>query len=130
MIAYAILFLPLALVSVRAALAQVPRGLEEAARSLGSGWFDVAARVLMPLTGPGLGAGAAMVFVFVSTELTATLLLAPIGTRTLATEVWANTSSLAFAAAAPFAAMMLVISLLSTWLLARRFGAAVFPGQN
>ena len=71
-----------------------------------------------------------MVFVFVVTELTATLLLAPIGTRTLATEVWANTSSLAFAAAAPFAAMMLLISLVSTWLLARRFGAAAFAGQD
>ena len=130
MIAYAILFLPLALVSVRAAFAQVPRGLEEAARSLGLGWVEVAGRVLAPLSGPGLGAGAAMVFVFVATELTATLLLAPIGTRTLATEVWANTSSLAFAAAAPFAAMMLLISLLSTWLLAHRFGAAVFPEQS
>jgi len=126
-IAYAILFLPFALVGVRSALAQVQVGLEEAGRSLGLGWFAVTLRVLAPLAGPGLGAGAAMVFVFVATELTATLLLAPIGTRTLATEVWANTTSLAFAAAAPFAAMMLAISLLSTWLLARRFGAAAFP---
>jgi iron(III) transport system permease protein len=86
--------------------------------------------VLAPLAGPGVGAGAAMVFVFVATELTATLLLSPIGTRTLATEVWANTTSLAFAAAAPFAAMMLLISLLSTWLLARRFGATAFGGQD
>jgi iron(III) transport system permease protein len=129
-VAYAILFLPLALVSVRATLAQIPRGLEEAARSLGLGWFAVARRVLAPLAGPGIGAGAAMVFVFVATELTATLLLSPIGTRTLATEVWANTTSLAFAAAAPFAAIMLLISLLSTWLLARRFGAAAFAGQD
>ena len=126
-IAYAILFLPFALVGVRSALAQVQLGLEEAGRSLGLGWFAVTVRVLAPLAGPGVGAGAAMVFVFVATELTATLLLAPIGTRTLATEVWANTTSLAFAAAAPFAAMMLAISLLSTWLLAHRFGAAVFP---
>jgi iron(III) transport system permease protein len=126
-IAYAILFLPFALVGVRSALAQVQPALEEAGRSLGLGWFAVTVRVLAPLAGPGVGAGAAMVFVFVATELTATLLLAPIGTRTLATEVWANTSSLAFAAAAPFAAMMLAISLLSTWLLAHRFGAAVFP---
>ena len=125
-VAYAILFLPFALVGVRSALAQVQLGLEEAGRSLGLGWFAVAVRVLVPLAGPGVGAGAAMVFVFVVTELTATLLLAPIGTRTLATEVWANTSSLAFAAAAPFAAMMLLISLVSTWLLAHRFGAAVF----
>ena len=129
-VAYAILFLPLALVSVRATLAQIPRGLEEAARSLGLGWFAVACRVLAPLAAPGVGAGAAMVFVFVATELTATLLLAPVGTRTLATEVWANTSSLAFAAAAPFAAMMLLISLLSVWLLARRFGAAALAIQD
>jgi iron(III) transport system permease protein len=126
-IAYAILFLPFALVGVRSALAQVQLGLEEAGRSLGLGWFGVTVRVLAPMAGPGVGAGAAMVFVFVATELTATLLLAPIGTRTLATEVWANTTSLAFAAAAPFAAMMLAISLLSTWLLAHRFGAAAFP---
>lgn len=128
-VAYAILFLPFALVSVRSALAQVQPALEEAARSLGLGWFAVTMRVLAPLAGPGVGAGAAMVFIFVATELTATLLLAPIGTRTLATEVWANTSSLAFAAAAPFAAMMLFISLLSSWLLAQRFGAAAFPDQ-
>ncbi|HEY2132430.1 MAG TPA: ABC transporter permease subunit, partial [Acetobacteraceae bacterium] len=127
-ITYAILFLPLALVSVRAAMAQVQRGLEEAARSLGLGWFAVARRVLLPMAGPGLGAAAAMVFVSVATELTGTLLLSPIGTRTLATQVWANTTSLAFAAAAPFAALMLAISLLSTWLLARRFGVATLAG--
>ncbi|MEJ1978843.1 MAG: iron ABC transporter permease [Acetobacteraceae bacterium] len=103
-------------------------GLEEAGRSLGLGWFAVTRRVLLPLAGPGLGAAAAMVFVSVVTELTGTLLLSPIGTRTLATQVWANTSTLAFAAAAPFAALMLLISLLSTWLLARRFGGAAFAG--
>jgi iron(III) transport system permease protein len=129
-IAYGILFLPYALVSVRAAMAQVPSGLEEAARSLGLGWFALVRRVLAPLAGPSLGAGATMVFVFVSTELTATLLLGPLGTRTLATEVWANTCSLAFAAAAPFEAVMLLLSLLSTWLLANRSGAAVFEGQQ
>ncbi len=127
---YGILFLPLALVSVRAAMAQVQPGLEEAARSLGLGWFAVSRRVLLPLAGPGLGAAAAMVFATVVTELTSTLLLSPIGTRTLATEVWANTTTLAFAAAAPFAALMLLISLLSTWLLAGRFGAAALQGAG
>ncbi len=119
--AYAIVFLPLALISVRAALMQAQRGLEEVARSLGLGWAGVAWRVALPLAGPGLGAAAALVFVSVVTELTATLLLAPIGTETLATQVWADTSTLAFAAAAPYAALMAVLSLLSTWLLARRF---------
>lgn len=64
------------------------------------------------------------------TELTATLLLAPIGTRTLATEVWADTSTLAFAAAAPYAALMAVLSLLSTWLLARRFGGGALAAAG
>ncbi|WP_428491890.1 ABC transporter permease [Rhodopila sp.] len=129
-IAYAILFLPLALVSTRVALAQVQRGLQDAGRSLGLGWIAVLWRVLLPLAGPGLGAAAAMVFVSVMTELTATLLLAPIGTRTLATQVWANTSSLAFAAASPYAALMTLISLLSAWLLARRFGATALSGTR
>ncbi len=127
-LAYAILFLPFALVCVRAVLAQIPRGLEETARSLGLNWFEVGRRVLAPMAGPGLGAGAAMVFVFVVTELTATLLLAPIGTRTLATEVWANTSALAFAAAAPFAAVMLALSLVSTWMLAGARGGLAGRG--
>ena len=127
--AYAVMFLPLALVSVRAALMQSQRQHEEAGRSLGLGWMATAWRVTLPLAGPGLGAAAAMVFVAITTELTATLLLAPIGTTTLATQVWANTTTLAFAAAAPFAAMMTAVSLLASWLLARRFGAGLsMPG--
>jgi iron(III) transport system permease protein len=123
LIAYAIVFLPLALVSVRSALIQAQRGLEEAGRSLGLNWFAVLLRVTLPLAAPGLGAAAAMVFISVVTELTATLLLAPIGTQTLATQVWADTSTVAFAAAAPFAAVMAGMSMLASWLLARRFGA-------
>jgi iron(III) transport system permease protein len=123
-VAYAILFLPLALVSVRAALAQAQPGLEESARALGLNWIGVASRVTLPLAAPGLGAAAAMVFVSVVGELTTTLLLVPIGTRTLATQIWADTSTLAFAAAAPYAALLVSISLASSWLLTFLFGAS------
>lgn len=129
-LAYAILFLPLALVTVQATLSQIPRALEEAGRSLGQNGVSVAWRVVAPLAANGLGAGAALVFVFVSTELTATLLLSPIGTRTLATEVWANTSSVAFAAAAPFAALMLCLSFAVTWLFANRLSRVAFAGWS
>jgi iron(III) transport system permease protein len=121
-VAYAILFLPLALVSVRAAFVQAQPGLEESARALGLGWIEVARRVMLPLAAPGLGAAGAMVFVSVVTELTTTLLLAPIGTKTLATQIWVDTSALAFAAAAPYAALLVTISLASSWLLASLFG--------
>jgi iron(III) transport system permease protein len=122
--AYAVLFLPLALVSVRAALTQAQPALEEAGRSLGLGRAAVLLRVSLPLAAPGLGAAASLVFISVTTELTATLLLAPIGTQTLATQIWADTSTLAFAAAAPYAAVMAVMSMAASWLLAGRFGAA------
>ncbi len=122
--AYAVLFLPLALVSVRAALTQAQPALEEAGRSLGLGRAAVLLRVSLPLAAPGLGAAAALVFISITTELTATLLLAPIGTQTLATQIWADTSTLAFAAAAPYAAVMAVMSMAGSWLLAERFGAA------
>ena len=121
-LAYAILFLPLALVSVRSAFAQAQARLEEAGRVLGLGPLAVARRVVLPLAAPGLGAAAALVFVAVVTELTTTLLLAPIGTETLATEVWSDTTTLAFAAAAPYAAVMVLLSLGSTWVLTRWFG--------
>jgi iron(III) transport system permease protein len=52
-----------------------------------------------------------MVFIAVSTELNATLLLSPLDTHTLATQVWSDTSTLAFAAAAPYAALLVLISL-------------------
>jgi iron(III) transport system permease protein len=128
-VAYAILFLPLALVSVRSALLQAQIGLEETARSLGLGWGETLRRVVLPLAAPGLGAAAALVFISVVGELTATLLLVPIGTETLATQVWADTSTLAFAAAAPYAALMLAISLGSSWLLTRRAGWLRMPDR-
>ena len=128
-LAYSVLFLPLALVSVRAALLQAQPGIEDASRTLGLGWAATTWRVTLPVAGPGLGAAAALVFVSIVTELTATLLLSPAGTETLATQVWADTSTLAFAAAAPYAALMVACSLCSTWMMARRFGAAALAGE-
>jgi iron(III) transport system permease protein len=116
---YAILFLPRAVVTVRAALAQAPPVLDAVARSLGEGPVGTLRRVTLPLIAPGLGAGAALVFLAVVTELTATLLLSPLGTRTLATEFWQQSNSLAYGAAAPYAALMILLSAPATYLLTR-----------
>jgi iron(III) transport system permease protein len=118
--AYVILFFPLALTAVRSALAQIPAGVEEAARSTGVGSVGVLARVTMPLIVPGLGAAAAMVALTSSTELTATLLLHPTGTNTLATEFWSYTTGLAYGAAAPYAVLMIALSVPAVLLLTRR----------
>ncbi|MGA8209591.1 MAG: iron ABC transporter permease [Nocardioidaceae bacterium] len=120
LVCYAILFLPRALVSVRSSLEQAPPVLEDVARSLGTHRLGTLLRVTFPLVRPGVAAGAALVFLAVSTELTATLLLAPIGTTTLATEFWSQSSSVRYGAAAPYALLLVLVSLPATWLLSRQ----------
>ena len=105
--AYAIMFFPLALVAVRAGVAQAPPGLEEVARSLGHGRLSVLARVTLPMLAPALVAGFSLVFITSSTELTATLILHPTGVNTLATGFWAYTNNFAYGAAAPYALALL-----------------------
>ncbi|KJV24682.1 iron ABC transporter permease [Aquitalea magnusonii] len=122
LLAYAILFLPLAIVSVRSALLQAESRQEELARSLGLGSWQTWLRVLLPMAAPGLGAAASLVFLSIVTELTATLLLSPIGTETLATQIWADTSAMAYAAAAPYALVLTLLSMASTWLLMALLG--------
>jgi iron(III) transport system permease protein len=53
------------------------------------------------------------------TELTATLLLSPTGTHTLATEFWSKTGGLDYGAASPYAALMVLLSMPATFLLIR-----------
>ncbi len=125
LLGYAILFLPRAVVSIRSSLEHAQPVLEDVARSLGERPVAVLVRVTLPLIRNGLGAGAALVFLAVSTELTATLLMAPIGTSTLATEFWSASSSLAYGAAAPYALLLVLISVPATWLLSSHTRAGV-----
>lgn len=118
--AYVLLFLPRALVALRAGLAQVTPGLEEASRALGVPPARTFLRVTLRLTAPAAAAGASLVFVAVATELTATLLLAPTGTRTLAMWFWAYSSELDYAAAAPYALVLVALSIPVTYVLIRQ----------
>ncbi|HYH35228.1 MAG TPA: iron ABC transporter permease [Nocardioides sp.] len=118
--AYAVMFLPRAVVSVRAGLEQAPLVLDDVARSLGSGPLETARRVTLPVIAPSLGAGAALVFLAIATELTATLMLSPIGTDTLATSFWSASADLRYGAAAPYALLLVLISVPATVLLMRQ----------
>ena len=117
--AYVIMFASLAVVGVRAALEHAPPVLEDVSGALGQGHWTTFRRVTLPLVAPGVGAGAALVFISIATELTATLLLAPIGTRTLATQFWSESSSLSYGAAAPYALLLVLLSIPATFLLGR-----------
>ncbi|WP_145483806.1 ABC transporter permease [Yersinia aldovae] len=117
LLAYLLMFTPRALISLRAGIAQAPVELENVARSLGKTPTQAIWSTTMRLAAPGAAAGAALVFLAISNELTATLLLSPNGTRTLATGFWALTSEIDYVAAAPYALLMVALSLPLTWLL-------------
>ena len=107
--AYVLLFLPAALGVLRASLLQISPRVEEAARGLGRRPHQVFATVTLPLVRPGMLAGIALVFLVAMKELPATLILGPIGFKTLATTIWSAAEAAFFAqAAAP--ALVLVLA--------------------
>ncbi len=126
--AYAILFFPLALICVLASVAQAPPGLTETARSLGVGRLEAFRRVTLPLIGPGLAAAFCLVFLSAVTELTATLILIPTDTQTLATQFWAYQTNASYGAAAPYAAMLVAIAVVPSYVLARWFDRRLASG--
>lgn len=121
-IAYVILFLPLAVASQTVGLARAGRSLDDMARSLGHGRISTALRVTGPLAMPGIAVGALLVLIEVEKELTATLLMRPIGMDTLSTALWATTKGevLNFTSAAPFGLALMLIAAIPTIFLARQ----------
>lgn len=127
-LAYVVLFLPLAVATVRASVEHSPVRSEEVARSLGLDRWATLRRVTLPLAAPGLAAGAAMVFLTTMKELPATLLLHPTGTETLATMLWRFMLVSDYSSAAPYAALIVLGAALPAVALARIGRGAVSDG--
>jgi len=106
--------------ALRGPMMQVSPRTVEAARSLGEGSVGVLRSVTLPLLRPGLVAGATLVLLSGLKELPLTLLLAPPGTSTLATELWDAAREAFYAQAAIPAALLLGIAFVSVGLLVRR----------
>jgi iron(III) transport system permease protein len=120
--AYMVLFLPQAIGAIRSSLLQVTPSVEEASHLLGAGSFATFRRVVLPLTRPGVTAGAALVFLTCMKELPATLLLAPTEYATLATRVWTASNEAFLARAAAPALALVLLSALPMFVLVRREG--------
>jgi iron(III) transport system permease protein len=110
LIAYIVLFFPAALGATRSALLQVSPRLEESARALGRGQLRTLKDVTVPLMRSGMAAGAALVFLITMKELPATLILGPLGFKTLATSIWSASSEAFFARAAAPALVLILLS--------------------
>jgi iron(III) transport system permease protein len=115
--AYVVLFLSLAVASVHNSVAQAPPRLDEMSRCLGRSPLWTWVHVTMRIAAPGIGAGTLLVFLTIMKELPATLLLRPIGIDTLATRLWGYTEGASYAAAAPFAAAIVLLAAVPTALL-------------
>jgi iron(III) transport system permease protein len=126
-VADAILFVPFAVVALRVTLGQIEPALEDSARSLGSSPMGVLRRITMPLARPGLAAAGVLVFAFVLGDVSTAQVLLPPDMYTLGTEFQANSSTVAFAAAAPFAGVLIALSLIATYILMSRFGRTRSP---
>ncbi len=120
LIAYLILFLPNAVAAMQTPMSQAPRSLEEVSASLGSKRLETLRRVVIPIAGPGILAGGALVSLSVLKELPATLMLRETGVETLATRLWNETSVGAFSAAAPYALLLVLLAGIPAWLLNRQ----------
>ena len=125
LIAYVILFLPNAIATMHTPISQAPRALDEIAASLGVSRFQTIRRVLVPIAGPGILAGGALVALSILKELPATLLLRETGVETLATRLWNETSVSAYAAAAPYALLLVAVAGIPAWLLNRQVRQSV-----
>jgi iron(III) transport system permease protein len=116
---YVARFLTVAFNSTQAGLTQIHPQLDAAARSLGRTPGGVLRRVHLPLLRPAVLTGVLLVFIDVMKELPATLILRPFNFETLATWVYRFASDERLAQASTAALIIVVVSLVPTYLLSR-----------
>ena len=121
-LAYVILYLPLAVTNQNVGLQGAMVKYDEAAASLGASSFGRFRRVTFPIALPGIATGALLVGLDASKELTTSLMLMPFNTQTLATGLWSTTAgeTLDFTAAAPYSAMLLILGAVPVYLIVHR----------
>lgn len=121
LVAYLMLYLPMAQTTLGASLRLVPSNVENVGKSLGRSNFFVFRTLLVPAILPGVTAAFALVFLNLMKELTATLVLTPTSVQTMAVSVWELTTVGAYAAVAPYAVALIVFSGVPVYLL-KKYG--------
>ena len=119
-LAYVIHFGAQSMRATQAAIADIPRRYEDAARTLGAGPRRRFLTIDLPLVARGLVAGGGLVLLSTLKELPATLLLAPIGFETLATRIWNAAEDGFFAEVGITSLVLIAVSGVLTWALILR----------
>ena len=119
LLAYSVRFLAVSLHGIEAGLARIKPNMDNAARSLGLGPWQVLQRVHVPLLRSSVLTALLLVFVDVLKELPATLLLRPFNFNTLAVRAHELASDERLAEAALPALAIVLVGLLPVIILAR-----------
>lgn len=118
--ALSIRFLGIATGQAHIALQRLPMNVDAVARIHGLHDLGLAMRVHLPTLAPGLLLGGVLVFIDTVKELSATVLLRPLNLETLATRAYALASVGQFEQAAVESLLIVLLSGLATWIVARR----------
>jgi len=103
--------MPFVVLSVLASLERVPANLAEAARSLGAGRLTAIRLIVMPLTMPGVIAGAVLVFCVAISSYVTPALMGPSGAKYSATLVYQQfVSTFNWPRGAAIAAVLLAVT--------------------
>ena len=119
MFAYVVRYLAVALKTVDAGFARIPRSMDEAARNLGAGPGGLLLRVHVPLLRRGMLTAAIFVFADVMKELPATLIVRPFNFDTLAIRTFRLASDGRLEEASTAALMIVAVGVLPVILLSR-----------
>lgn len=109
-LAYLMLFLPMAQTALKASLHLVPKHMEDVGRSLGRSNLFVFRTLVVPAILPGVAAAFSLVFLNMTKELTATLVLSPTTVRTMAVSIWELTLDGSYGAVGPYALVLIFFS--------------------
>jgi len=127
LVAYLARFLTLAWRPVAAGMAQVDRGLDEAAQAAGAGFVFRLRTIAYPMLAPAMAAGGIIVFLTAFNELTVSALLWSSGRETLGVVVF-GLEQAGESTAAAAVAVLTVAATLSLMLLASFFSDRLPPG--
>ncbi len=119
-VVYVGMFLAQAASPIQDSLRRASPDLEDASRGLGRGAAQTLARITVPITAPGILAGAALVFISVIKELPATLLLRPNEFETLAIRIWSATGEGFYTRASVASLALLAVSIVPLLVMTNR----------
>lgn len=118
---YFLRFMPLVVRSVQASMEQLDRGLEEAASSLGAGWFRRITRIRLPLIAPGVVAGTLLAFIIGLGEYVASILVYVVSNEPISIAISSEWRGLERGTAAAYG-VVLIVAIAISLLVAGRFG--------